>query len=158
MRRLLLATAIAGLIATAVPLAARAESVTETELLAAAKDLSQQYDANYNAKDAAGMARLYVEDGLLVTPLGSVVKGREALKPFYQSRFETGATGHVTTISEAHVQGDGGFGIGQFQVTQPTPDGGKREIKGNLGVVYQHGSDGWHLRMVMASIPAPLPK
>jgi uncharacterized protein (TIGR02246 family) len=128
--------------------------VSEQDLLAAAKELGQQYDANYNAKNAAGMAALYVPDGVLVSP-GPVVKGAEALKPYYQSRFDAGATGHVTTINEVHVQGDGGFGIGQFQVSVPTPDGGKREIKGNLAAVYAHGPDGWHLRMVMASVPPP---
>ena len=53
------------------------------------------------------------------------------------------------------MQGDGGFGVGQFSATVPTPDGGRREIKGNLATVYQHGADGWHLRLVIASIRAP---
>jgi ketosteroid isomerase-like protein len=134
--------------------ASYAADVTEADLLAAAQSLGQQYDTNYNAKNAAGMAGLYVADGALVSS-GPVVRGQDALKTYYQSRFDAGGADHLTKIAEVHVQGDGGFGIGQFQVSVPTPEGGRREIEGNLGVVYQRAADGWHLRMVMASVPPP---
>jgi uncharacterized protein (TIGR02246 family) len=152
MRRL----AIAVLLAAGTSVPALAAEVTEQELMQAAEKLAQQYDTNYNGKNAAGMAALYAPDGVLISP-GPIVRGADNLKPYYQSRFDAGAAEHATTISEVHVQGDGGYGIGQFKVTVPTPSGERREIKGNLGTVYQKGADGWHLRLVVASVPMPPP-
>jgi uncharacterized protein (TIGR02246 family) len=156
MRRILLAAALVGPIAIGAGMSARAAEVTQQELMQAADMLGKGYDDNYNAKNAAGMAALYTGDGVLVSP-GPVIHGADNLKSYYQSRFDAGAGGHVTKIAEVHVQGDGGFGIGQFSAMVPTPDGGRREIKGNLATVYQHGTDGWHLRLVAASVPPPPP-
>jgi uncharacterized protein (TIGR02246 family) len=158
MRRILLAAALVGPVAIGAGMPARAAEVTQQELMQAAETLGKGYDENYNAKNAAGMAELYASDGVLISP-GPVIHGRDNLKSYYQSRFEAGAGGHMTKIVEVHVQGDGGFGIGQFSATVPTPDGGRREIKGNLATVYEHGADGWHLRLIAASVPpAPPPK
>jgi uncharacterized protein (TIGR02246 family) len=156
MRKTVLAATLAGCVIIGAAIPARAAEVSQQELMQAAETLSKGYDDNYNAKDAAGMAALYASDGVLVSP-GPVIHGADNLKSYYQSRFDAGAGGHVTKIAEVHVQGDGGFGIGQFSATVPTPDGGRREIKGNLATVYQHGTDGWHLRLVAASVPPPPP-
>jgi uncharacterized protein (TIGR02246 family) len=156
MRRILLAAALVAPVAIGAGTSAPAAEATQPELMQAAEMLGKGYDDNYNAKNAAGMAALYASDGVLVSP-GPVIRGTDNLKTYYQSRFDAGAGGHLTKIAEVHVQGDGGFGIGQFSATVPTPDGGRREIKGNLATVYQHGEDGWHLRLVIASM-APPPK
>lgn len=156
MRRILLAAALVAPVAIMTTIPARATEVTQPDLMQAAEMLAKGYDDNYNAKNSAGMAALYTSDGVLVSP-GPVIRGGDNLKSYYQSRFDAGAGGHMTKIAEVHVQGDGGFGIGQFSATVPTPDGGRREIKGNLATVYQHGADGWHLRLVAASVPPPPP-
>jgi uncharacterized protein (TIGR02246 family) len=152
---LLLAPATLSVAALAV--GAHAAEVSQQDLLQAAQALGKGYDDNYNAKNAAGMAALYASDGVLVSP-GPVIRGTADLTTYYQSRFDAGAANHATKISEVHVQGDGGFGVGQFSATVPTPDGGRRELKGNLATIYQHSEDGWHLRLVIASVPPAAPK
>jgi uncharacterized protein (TIGR02246 family) len=145
---------LAALLAAAVAAPAWSADVTEQELMQAAVDLGKQYDTNYNAKNATGMAGLYAPDGVFISP-GPVLRGTAELKAYYQSRFEAGATGHQTKVVEVHVQGDGGYGIGQFAVSGPAPGGGTRELRGNLAMVYLHAADGWHLRLVVASVPLP---
>jgi ketosteroid isomerase-like protein len=157
MNKILLAAALGASVALWGARPAHAAEVTQPELMQAAEMLGKGYDDNYNAKNAAGMVALYTSDGVLVSP-GPVIRGAENLKPYYQSRFDAGAADHLTKIVEVHVQGDGGFGVGQFSATVPAPDGGRREIRGNLATVYQHGPDGWHLRLVAASVPPPPPK
>jgi uncharacterized protein (TIGR02246 family) len=155
MKNMSLATLLTTLFATfiVIPSLAAAE-VSEQELMTAAESLAKQYDDNYNAKNPAGMAGLYTADGVLVLG-GAVIRGTENFKPYYQSRFDAGAGNHVTKVSEVHVQGDGGFGVGNFSAVVSTPDGAHHDIKGNLAMVYQHGADGWHLRLVVASVPPP---
>jgi uncharacterized protein (TIGR02246 family) len=132
---------------------ASAAAATESELMQAASELGRQYDSNYALKDPAAMAALYEPDGLLVSPAGPVVRGREALTAYYTKRFASGAHDHKITVVEVHIQGDGGYGLLQFQVTAPEKGGGFHEEHGSIVAVYQHDADGWHMRLVEPSVP-----
>jgi len=133
---------------------AYAEEITEQSLMQAATELAKQYDTYYAAKDPDGMTKVYASDAILISPSGAVVRGTGGLKPYYQKRFASGAKDHATTITEVHVQGDGGYGIGHFAVTVPGPDGKDLRELGNLATVYQHEADGWHIKLL---VPSTLP-
>jgi uncharacterized protein (TIGR02246 family) len=145
-----------GCLCTALALAmpARAEDVTEQSLMQAATELAKQYDTYYGAKNVEGMTKVYASDAILISPSGAVVRGTEGLRPYYQKRFASGAKDHVSTIIEVHVQGNGGYGIGHFAVTVPSPDGKELREEGNLATVYQHEADGWHIKLL---VPSTLP-
>jgi len=147
---------IAALLALGLATPAVAQPAIEQELRQAADMLAKGYDEAYNSKSASGMASLYAENGMLVAPGRAPVEGRQALTVYYQGRFDAGATGHATKINEVHALGSGGFGVGQFSVAAPGPNGTTREVHGNVVHVYEHGSDGWKLRLVTANvIPNP---
>lgn len=152
MKKLFMTLLLAHLVA-AVGLTASAADVTETELMQAATALARQYDANYAAKDPAGMAALYATDGVLVSPAGPIIRGREALTAYYTKRFASGAKGHAIKVLEVHVQGNGGYGLAEFSVTAPKPSGEVRQEQGRIVSVYHHDPDGWHLRLVIPSVP-----
>ncbi|MCA6109269.1 YybH family protein [Bradyrhizobium cenepequi] len=149
MIRLLTLALLAGAIVTP----ASAADVTKAELMQAASALAQQYDANYAAKNPAGMAALYTSDGVLVAPSGSIVRGRQALTTYYTKRFAAGAQDHSIKVVEAHVQGNGGYGLTQFTVTVPKTNGHLRKEHGSIVAVYQRDADGWHMRLVEPSVP-----
>jgi uncharacterized protein (TIGR02246 family) len=146
--------AVAILSAAAGP-AARAQPTSDDAVLQAARSLAQQYDAHYAAREAGAMAELYAPDGVLVSPAGTVVRGREALRAYYQARFASGARDHLTTFDEAHGQGEGGYAIGQFAVTVRAPDGQTKRERGNIAAVYRLGPDGWRIRLL---VPSTLPE
>jgi uncharacterized protein (TIGR02246 family) len=133
---------------------ARAEEVSESSLMQAATALAKQYDAFYAAQDPDGMTKVYAKDAILISPSGAVVRGTDGLKPYYQKRFASGAKDHATAITEVHVQGNGGYGIGHFAVTVPGPDGKDLREQGNLATVYQREGDGWHIKLL---VPSALP-
>jgi uncharacterized protein (TIGR02246 family) len=137
----------------AVGFTAQAADVTEAELLQAATTLARQYDEHYAARDPAGMASLFTSDGVLVSPAGPIIRGREALKTYYTKRFASGAKGHAIKVLEVHVQGNGGYGLSEFSVTTPQPNGELRQVHGTIVSVYQQAPDGWHLRLVIPSVP-----
>jgi uncharacterized protein (TIGR02246 family) len=132
-----------------------AADVTEAELMQAAIELGRQYDANYANKNPAAMAALYTPDGLLVSPSGPIVRGREALRIYYTKRFASGARGHAIKVVEVHVQGNGGYCLAQFSVTVPLASGGTHEVHGSIVTIYQRDPDGWHMRLVEPSVPEP---
>jgi uncharacterized protein (TIGR02246 family) len=134
-------------------LTARAADVTQAELLQTATALARQYDEHYDARDPGGMASLYASDGVLVSPAGPIIRGREALKAYYTKRFASGAKGHSIKVLEVHVQGNGGYGLSEFSVTTPQANGELRQVHGTIVSVYQQDPDGWHLSLVIPSIP-----
>jgi uncharacterized protein (TIGR02246 family) len=141
------------LLGAAIP--AHAEDLTQAKLQQIATDLAHQYDANYAAKNPTGMIQVYAPDAILVSPSGKILRGSAELKRYYVARFASGAKSHATTITEVHLQGDGGYGIGTFAVTVAEPGGGgERREAGHLVTIYRHYPDGWHLALV---IPSTLP-
>jgi ketosteroid isomerase-like protein len=121
-------------------------------LRAAAITLARQYDDDYNAKNASGMAALYANDGALVTS-GPVIQGHDKLQQYYQGRFDGGATDHHMTVTAVQAQGDGGFGIGEVRVTAPFgPDAKVTPLRGNVVWVYERGAEGWKYRLVVGSL------
>jgi uncharacterized protein (TIGR02246 family) len=132
---------------------ALAKGLAEAELMRAATDLGARYDADYAAKDPAAMAMVYAEDGVLVSPPGPIVRGRDAIKAYYVKRFASGAQGHAIKVLEVHVQGDGGYGINRFSVNVPGADGKLREEHGTIVAAYRHDPDGWHMSLVAPSVP-----
>jgi uncharacterized protein (TIGR02246 family) len=149
----LLTLAVFALLVGATATPASAADVTEVELMQAATSLAQQYDSNYAARNSVGMAALYASDGVLVSPSGPIVRGRQALTTYYDNRFASGARGHAIKVVEVHVQGDGGYGLTQFSVTVPGANGNLREEHGSIVVVYRRDADGWHMRLVQPSVP-----
>ena len=152
------AHSLLALLVGAIAAPALAADVTESELMQAATELGRQYDANYNDKNAAAMAALYSSDGVLLSPSGSIVRGREALTTYYAQRFASGARGHAIKVVEVHVQGNGGYGVAQFSVMAPGANGSLHEVDGRIVAVYQRDPDGWRMRLVEANATEPAEK
>ena len=131
-----------------------AAGATEAELMQVATDLGHQYDTDYAAKDPSAMASLYALDGVLISPAGPIVRGRDAIKSYYVKRFASGARNHAIKVIEVHVQGDGGYGINQFSVTVRGADGSLHEEHGTIVAVYRHDANGWHLSLIAPGVPA----
>jgi len=113
--------------ATATP--APAEDVTEAELMQAATALAQQYDANYAAKNPAGMPRSNASDGVLVAPSGSIVRGRQALTTYYAKPLASGA-GAMRSKSSSRMSRECGYALPNSPVTVPGANGNLREQHG----------------------------
>jgi len=133
-----------------VSLPLHAEPATDSALLEAAQNLAKQYDSFYGEKNVDGMTHVYADDAILISPAGSVVKGKDELQAYYKKRFSSGAKAHQSLVTAVHAEGDFGYGYGTFAVTVPTAEGEKRE-HGNLGIVYVRKPDGWHIQMLTPS-------
>jgi uncharacterized protein (TIGR02246 family) len=138
----LIPAAALALLAT-LPAPAHAD-VTEPELLTAATEIARRWDENF-AKDPQAMASLYTADGVFISPVGVMSRGREAIAAHYAKRVAPRA-GHRSEVLEVHVQGDGGYGLTRFTAKVPGKDGRLRDAHGHTFSVYRKDSDGWHLR------------
>jgi uncharacterized protein (TIGR02246 family) len=95
----------------------------------------------YNRKDAAGVASLYAENGVLVPP-GPMVTGKPNIEKAWRAVFDAGRTGLRYEIREVHPEGDVVWSIGQFTVMSPEQGGILQERRGNFVNIYQkEGND-----------------
>ncbi len=149
--------ALSKMIASAMLLSATSASYaavpTQSELLNAATRLGAQYDANYALQNPVAMASLYAPDGVLVSPAGNIIHGRDALVSYYKSRFANGAVKHHIDIQEVHLQGNGGYGVAHIAIESKDASGELKTETGNLVAVFLKSADGWHFRLVEPSIP-----
>jgi len=133
-------SATIGLFALAIAIPSFAHDQAEAEKAVAA--LVATYIEKYNNKDAAGVAALYAEDGILVPP-GPVVSGKANIETAWQASFDAGRTGIRYDIKQVQPEGNIVLVVGQFTVK--VPEGGSLQDRpGNFVNVYQW--DGTALR------------
>jgi uncharacterized protein (TIGR02246 family) len=137
---------------SSVSITCKAANDTGAELMKAATELARQCDARYAARDSAGIAALYAEDGKLVSPEGPTLHGRVAVTAYYSKRFASGFRGYVTKVVEVHVQGNSVYSISEFAVSTPITNG-QTQLHGTMVSIYQHDPDGWHFSLVVHSVP-----
>lgn len=100
-----------------------------------------RYIDAYNRKDAAGVASLYAEGGVLVPP-GPVAMGKENIEKAWRAVFDAGRTGLRYSIQQVGADGNLVWAVGQFSVMSPEQSGVMQERQGNFANVYQReGSD-----------------
>ena len=100
----------------------------------------------YNKKDAAGVAALYAEGGLLVPP-GPITTGKQNIEKAWQAVFDTGRTGLRYDIQEVQAEGNFVWSVGQFTVMAPDESGKLQERQGNFANIYQWEGDGLKFRV-----------
>jgi uncharacterized protein (TIGR02246 family) len=125
--------AIFGLTAFLITMPSFAHDQAEAERAVAA--VVATYIEKYNNKDAAGVAALYAEDGVLVPP-GPMVAGKANIEKAWQAAFDAGRTGIRYDIKR--VQPEGNIVLVVGQVTVKVPEGGSlQDRSGNFVNAYQ---------------------
>ena len=100
----------------------------------------------YNAKDAAGLAKRYVEDGMRLPPDATRHQGRAAIQAHLQGEFDAGLTNNTSRPTAMGSDGKLAWLVGDFTVDYPTEGGKMATATGNYVVVYRKEPDGvWRL-------------
>jgi ketosteroid isomerase-like protein len=108
----------------AMPAAAQspaAEAQPPVDLPADLARVLRDYERAWGSKDAAGLARLFTEDGFVLPNGGMPVRGRAAIEKHY-----TGSGGPLFLRAFAYgAEGNVGYIIGGYRGEQSGIDGGK---------------------------------
>jgi uncharacterized protein (TIGR02246 family) len=114
------------------------------------------YIERFNKNDAAAVAALFTEDGILVTPDGTVF-GRKAIEKNYAGFFQQWhPSDHVIRIDQINAVGNLAWKVGEWNATFQGPDG-PLPAKGYFASLLVREGDGWKERMLgynVASTPA----
>jgi len=125
------------------------------ELRSAIESLAAQWDAAYNAGDAAALAEMYAEDAKLMPQGGDIVNGRAAIQEFWAAEIAAtpeGVTNALETV-EVHGSGDMAYEIGRFSATVE----GEVIGEGKYLVAWQQQPDGsWKIVVDIWNTNAPM--
>jgi uncharacterized protein (TIGR02246 family) len=108
--------------------------------------LASRYAEAANRHDAAAIAALFTEDGLLVSP-EQIVSGRPAIEKLYRDTFNAAAvsdTGVKTT--ELHAAGELVWAVGQWR---------NNTQQGHWGAVDERRGGAWQIRMLTYNVTPP---
>lgn len=124
----------------------RNDSAAVREMLA---DINRAFSAAYIAGDAAGVAALYTEDGILIPP-GRTVRGRGAIQRYFTAPPGRRQVDHRLTTEDLWIEGATATEIGTwFSVTEregePPDTASERYL-----LVWRRGTDGrWRMKVDM---------
>ena len=94
--------------------------ISASALAGGAKDfanMSEAWEKAYNARDAAAVADLYAEDGVMMPPNADQAKGRKAIEAHLARELEL-ISGRLDIVTVEHGHdGDLGFARGTFSMT-----------------------------------------
>jgi uncharacterized protein (TIGR02246 family) len=114
-----------------------AESVRD-----ALNQAEQTWARLYNAKDADGLAKRYVEDAMRLPPDTSRHQGRAAIQANLQKEFDGGVTNCKLQVTDVGSDGNLAWLVGNFSVDYPAEGGKMATATGNYVSVYRKEADG----------------
>ncbi len=102
----------------------------------------EKFATAFNNGDAASVAALYTEDGMLLPPDAKMVNGRQNIQTFWQGAFDAGVTGITIEIVESEARGDTAYETGSYSLKAPGEDGELVPVSGKYIVIWKNGADG----------------
>lgn len=118
--------------------------------------MSEAWEKAYNARDAAAVAALYAEDGVMMPPNADQAKGRKAIEAHLvrEMALVSGSL-DIVTVEHSH-DGDLGFARGTFAMTDAhgkVVDRGKWvEVRRKVGGTWYIDSDIWNSDMAPGAL------
>ena len=102
----------------------------------------EQFAAAFAAGDAAAVAALYTDDGMLLPPNGDFVSGRAAIQGFWRAVMGMGVASAKLTVVEAESIGDTAWEVGRYNLYTAAGDA---IDEGKYIVVWKRTEAGWRL-------------
>jgi uncharacterized protein (TIGR02246 family) len=96
--------------------AVMAQSVSDEGAVEAARAASAQFAPVYGQGDAAAVAALYTQDGMILAPSSEIVTGHDNIQAFWQGAMDSGVTELEIVNEEMEVRGDTAIERGHAQL------------------------------------------
>ena len=101
----------------------------------------------FSRGDAAAVAAWYTEDATLLPPDSRMMKGREAIRTFWQGAMNTGVAEARLETLEVEVRDDLAYEVGRFVMTVHTEGGEAAKLAGKYVVIWKQEGGGWRMHV-----------
>jgi uncharacterized protein (TIGR02246 family) len=132
-------------------LAQQGHAVSEQEAQKAADAVAKKFETAYNAGDAAGLAGLFAETAVYLTPGGTVLSDKPSIEKAIAGRIKAGWTDETVKAMEAHAAGDAVWIVGEYSIVGSGENKGK-QISGHYAEVLTRDQNEWHIRMLIGNL------
>jgi uncharacterized protein (TIGR02246 family) len=122
-------------------------------------DLRQKYIRAYSAGNAAGIARVFSPDCILLAPDTPIARGQAGVQAFYEGQFSQMTPSSLTITPEEEVMmGDWGYSAGSFVASVTLKaNGAQLDVEGKyLNFVKKQADGSWALHRHTWNAPTQL--
>lgn len=103
---------------------------------------NKEFMATYNRGDAAGMAELCTENGQVLPPNAETVKGKTAIKDFWQATMDIGVKSIKLETGDVEQHGEMAIEVSKAKLLA---DGGEAIDDAKYIVIWKRVNDEWKL-------------
>ena len=122
----------------------------------AINQLVQDFIKTYNAKDAAGVAKLFGDAGAVMPPNASTVRGTENVREYYVKRFRQGASDLALDVTEVIGAESLAYASGDYRLNMAPEGGEAHRDRGKFLFILRERRGVWQLeRLAFSSDFAP---
>lgn len=143
-------------------LALCASGRTEEDIRSTIDRLNREYTRVYNAGQLDKILDFFAEDAMTLSPDQEPVRGREALRRYYEEGFKREPHRDlVLTSLRSEQSGDLLYDSGRWTQALPMPDGKSQQFAGYYLGVYKKIGGGWRIVTntfnLLQALPVPPP-
>jgi uncharacterized protein (TIGR02246 family) len=124
---------------------------------AALRERTDAFVKAFNAKDVAQVLSIYAENSNFMPPNQPVIRGRDALKTFYDELFTSGATNLKLNVTEVSGHGPLAYQSGTYEMDVKPATGPVQHDRGKYLFIARKVNNAWRYEYTVwnSDLPAP---
>jgi uncharacterized protein (TIGR02246 family) len=129
------------------------ETETNTNIDAEIRRANNKFESAFRQGDAAGIARLYTPNGMLLPTGGEIITGHRAIQEFWQGAMQMGVKEVKLDSIEIEQLAQTAVELGNYTLTG---EGGQQLDRGKYIVVWKKDNEEWKIQKDIwnSSVPA----
>jgi ketosteroid isomerase-like protein len=120
------------------------------------RERSDAFVKAFNAKDVGQILGVYAETTVFMPPNEPVIRGKEALKTFYDDLLKGGAAGLKLNVGEVSGEGSLAYQSGTYEMEVKGGPGGGTRDRGKYLFVLRKFNDAWRYEYSMWNSDLPV--
>ena len=113
------------------------------------RERSDAFVKAFNAKEVDGILGIYAENSVFMPPNEPVIRGKEALRTFYDDLLKDGAAGLRLNVGEVSGHGPLAYQSGTYEMELKRPSGPAGRDRGKYLFVLRKLGDSWRYEYAM---------
>jgi ketosteroid isomerase-like protein len=119
------------------------------------RERSDAFVKAFNAKEVSGVLAIYAENSVFMPPNEPVIRGREALKTFYDDLLKSGASGLKLNVGEVSGHGPLAYQSGTYEMDVKRANGTGTRDRGKYLFVLRKMGETWRYEYSMWNSDLP---
>lgn len=123
---------------------------------ASIRERSDVFVKAFNDKDVAQVLGLYAENSVFMPPNQPIIRGKDALKTFYDDMLKSGATNLKLNVGEVSGHGPLAYQSGTYEMDYKPASGPVTHDRGKYLFVLRRLNDSWRYEYTVWNSDLPL--